>query len=77
MREEDGKIIPEVGDVWINEQSKQKFVVLDFNPTSNDFIAYNQKTKTMRLFDASTPMPRQFKYLGKSKATINQLFEVE
>jgi hypothetical protein len=77
MREEGGKIIPEVGDVWFNEQSKQKFVVLDFNPTSNDFIAYNLKTKTMRLFDASTPVPSQFKYLGRSKATINQLFEVE
>ena len=59
-----------------NSGNKQKFVVLDFNQTSNDFVAYNQKTKTMRLFDASTPMPSQFKYLGKSKANINQLFEV-
>ena len=70
------ELVPEVGDVWFNEQSKQKFVVLDFNQTSNDFVAYNQKTKTMRLFDASTPMPSQFKYLGKSKANIKQLFEV-
>lgn len=59
-----------------NSGNKQKFVVLDFNQTSNDFVAYNQKTKTMRLFDASTPMPSQFKYLGKSKANIKQLFEV-
>ena len=71
------ELVPEVGDVWFNEQSKQKFVVLDCNQTSNDFVAYNQKTKTMRLFDASTPMPSQFKYLGKSKASINQLFEVD
>lgn len=71
------KQMPEAGDLWFNEQSKQKFVVLDFNPTSNDFVAYNQKTKTMRLFDASTPMPSQFKYLGKSKADIKQLFEVD
>lgn len=68
--------ILEVGDVWFNEQSKQMFVVLDFNKTSKDFVAYNQKTKNMRLFDSSTIMPRQFKYLGKSKADINKLFEV-
>lgn len=41
----------EVGDVWVNTESKAKFVILDYNPTSRDFIGFNQQTKNMRLFD--------------------------
>jgi hypothetical protein len=68
---------PEIGDVWIKEWSGVKFVILDFNPTSNDFVAYNKGTKNIRLIDAKSPMSTQLKYLGKSKANIDDLFEVE
>ena len=66
----------EVGDVWVNTESKAKFVILDYNPTSRDFIGFNQQTKNMRLFDALDDMPKQFKYLGKSEANIKRLFYV-
>jgi len=67
---------PEVGDVWVNTESKAKFVILDYNPTSKDFIGFNQQTKNMRLFDALDDMPKQFKYLGKSEANIKKLFYI-
>ena len=68
---------PEVGDVWSKEESNIKFIILDFNPTSNDFVAYSTETKNIRLIDAKSPMSNQLKYLGKSKARIEDLFEVE
>lgn len=68
---------PEIGDVWIKEWSNIKFVILDFNPTSNDFVAYNKETKNIRLIDAKSPMSSQLKYLGKSKASIKDLFCVK
>lgn len=68
---------PEIGDVWIKEWSGVKFVILDFNPTSNDFVAYNKETKNIRLIDAKIPMSNQLKYLGKSKVNIDDLFVVE
>ena len=71
------KLVPEVGDVWENKQSKTVFSIIDFNPTSNDFIGYSTKTKTIRLFDASSPMPIQFEYIGKAKGSIDNLFEVK
>lgn len=64
-------------DVWIKEWSGVKFVILDFNPTSNDFVAYNKETKNIRLIDAKIPMSNQLKYLGKSKVNIDDLFVVE
>ena len=67
---------PEVGDVWVNTENKAKFVILDYNPTSKDFIGFNQQTKNMRLFDALDDMPKQFKYLGKSEANIKRLFNI-
>lgn len=54
-----------------------KICYLDFNPTSNDFVAYNKETKNIRLIDAKIPMSNQLKYLGKSKVNIDDLFEVE
>lgn len=77
MEEIKGTNTPEVGDVWLKEWSNETFVILDFNPISNDFIAYNKKAKTLRLIDAETPMSSQLKYLGKSKANIEDLFEVK
>lgn len=43
----------------------------------NDFVAYSKETKNIRLIDAKSPMSNKFKYLGKSKANIDDLFEVE
>ena len=68
---------PEVGDVWINTETKAKFVVLDFIKSSEDFVMFNQQTKCTKLLDLRANLPRQFKYLGKSKANIQQLFEVQ
>lgn len=68
---------PEIRDVWVKEESNIKFIILDFNPTSNDFIAYSKEAKNIRLIDAKSPMPNKFKYLGKSKVNIDDLFEVE
>ena len=70
------KHLPEVGDVLFNTENKEKFVILDYNPTSRDFIGFNQQTKNMRLFDALENMPKQFKYLGKSKVNLEELFDV-
>ncbi len=71
------KETPEVGDVWENKQSKTVFAIIYFNPRSKDFIGYNTKTKTIRLFDALSPMPIQFEYIGKAKGLIDDLFEVK
>lgn len=68
---------PEVGDVWINIETKAKFVVLDFIKSSEDFVMFNQQTKCTKLLDLRENLPRQFKYLGKSKANINDLFKTE
>ena len=35
-------ITPEVGDVWINTETKAKFVVLDFIKSSEDFVLFKQ-----------------------------------
>ena len=68
---------PEVGDVWINTETKAKFLVLDFIKSSEDFVMFNQQTKCTKLLDLRANLPRQFKYLGKSKANINDLFKTE
>lgn len=67
---------PEVGDVWVNAENKAKFVILAYNPICRDFIGFNQQTKNIRLFDALDDIPRQFKYLGKSKVNLKELFDV-
>lgn len=69
--------IPEVGDLWINTENKEKFVILDYIPIGRDFIGFNQQTKNIRLFDALDDMPKQYKYLGHSKANIDDLFKTE
>lgn len=46
---------PEIGDVWIKEWSGVKFVILDFNPTSNDFVAYNKETKKHKIDRRKNP----------------------
>ena len=67
---------PEIGDIWINEENKAKIVILDYNPMSKEFIGLNQQTKNMRTFNDSDNMPRQFRYHGKSKANIEELFDI-
>lgn len=68
---------PEIRDVWENIDSKVKFVFLDYNQGSKDLVAFSQRTKCIWLFDENGTMPERFKYIGKSKANINDLFEVD
>lgn len=74
MREENGKLIPEVGDVW--EWNGQKMLVIGtsgyFHPLC---IRKNGKEfeEAWLFLDAAFP----YNYIGKSKASIKDLFEVE
>lgn len=76
MREEDGKIIPEVGDVWFNKYTEDKYHVIKIDSLANmiDYIRYRDLTLYFR---RKSEFEHDFTYIGKSKATINQLFEVE
>lgn len=46
---------PEIRDVWLKEESNIKFIILDFNPTSNDFVAYSKETKKHKVDRCKKP----------------------
>lgn len=74
MREENGKTIPEVGDVWefggflYHVRSLDEYCVTSICDEGDSIETYYEGIKDF--VDRSV-------YIGKSKATINQLFEVE
>lgn len=75
----DGQQVPEVGDVWFNETCEELLHITDVGENFISFVGksktgYFENTFTSKRFDAFT---RFNKYLGKSKADINQLFDVQ
>lgn len=74
MREEGGKIIPEVSDVW--EFGGFLYHVIDINGKEIVFVcAEGNFMETY--YDSVEDFVNRSTYLGKSKASIKDLFEVE
>ena len=67
---------PEIGDVWIDKDDKYKKYII---------ISADYKTQTITILDkhfwkssfSYEIFTKYYIYLGKSKASIEQLFEVE
>lgn len=63
---------PEVGDVWIdNDNKNKKYIII-----SSDYIAQTITVLDKHCWKSSFSY-EVFTNLGKSKANINQLFEVQ
>ena len=65
-------ITPEVGDVWINKTGTKKYLVICIHNTTASCLVNTGGATNRPLFTFVNS-----KYLGKSKASIEQLFEVE
>lgn len=72
---------PEVGDVWEHDDTKIRRIIVY---KDNDCIAYfsyiqfmNGRNYFLKQDYDDHSFPRNNTYLGKSKANINDLFEVE
>lgn len=76
MREENGKIIPEVGDVWFNKYTRDKYHVIKIDSLADtvDYIRYCDLTLYFR---RKCEFEHDFIYIGKSKVSVKDLFEVE
>ena len=64
---------PEVGDVWKNPKNEKVYIIVD---VAGSFVGVISKS----FFGQDIPkefLIKEFAYLGKSKANINDLFEVE
>lgn len=73
---------PEVGDVWLDENSGSKIVFVCVNDYYMEYLEHN--TKLAESFDVyrihdtkSTLWKDELKYLGKSKANVEELFDVQ
>lgn len=78
MREEDGKIIPEVGDVWVDEKHMVHIIrifTLSDNTRAIVYI-YNNNTIVERSIREEYFI-KMFSFAGRSKASIKDLFEVD
>lgn len=70
-------IAPEVGDVWIDKFKNRMFVCYSDKTTT----AFNIMFRVNQGLDKYTVLTKEFvkeyTYLGKSKANINDLFKTE
>lgn len=70
---------PEVGDVWIDEFNHRMYI--SYSDDSTTCINVFYKTKSYIGLDKITVITKEFikafSYLGKSKATIDDLFKTE
>lgn len=73
---------PEVGDVWLDENSGSKIVFVCVNDYYMEYLEHN--TKLVESFDVyrihdtkSTLWKDELTYLGKSKVKIEDLFKTE
>jgi len=85
------KDTPEVGDVWVHKKGCYPIHITDVGSNFIEFIGYTvdeyTKTKHRQYYTNSfsslnnderyTRFTEIHKYLGKSKASIEQLFEVK
>lgn len=73
---------PEVGDVWIDcEKEKEKVHIFGIYKNGyGEYVCYGIYNPIYMEMDCNNMglklFLREFKYLGKSKANISQLFEV-
>lgn len=78
MREKDGKLIPEVGDVWVDEKHMVHIIrifTLSDNTRAIVYI-YNNNTIVERSIREEYFI-KMFSFAGRSKASIKDLFEVD
>ena len=82
---------PEVGDVWIHKKGDYPIHITDVGSNYIDFVGYTvdeyTKTKHRQYYTNSfsslnnderyTKFTEIHKYLGKSKVSIKELFDVE
>ena len=72
---------PEVGDVWYDKMSNQKIVFIMVSDYYCEYIEHYEKlTESFEIYTFTTgtnEWKKGMKYLGKSKANINDLFEVQ
>lgn len=68
---------PEIGQIWQDTENQDKFVFIAWIGGSEDFVALSYKTKTIRLFDRTAPMPKKYKLIGKSVLDLFDLFKAE
>lgn len=68
---------PEIGHIWQDTETQDKFVFIAWIGGSEDFVALSYKTKTIRLFDRTAPMPKKYKLIGKSVLDLFDLFKAE
>lgn len=67
---------PEVGDVFLDERYNVKLYVLGKSGTPNTYDALGTDGKDISHFICCTFEADYYKYLGKSKASIKELFDV-
>lgn len=74
--------MPEVGDVWANKHIENKIVHVFgiYQNAWGKYVCYGEYHPTdMEVFCGNTSVnffSKEYNYLGKSKADIKQLFEV-
>lgn len=66
---------PEVGDVWEHKSINEKVYIVNRDSGTIDFMN-NDPVPTLE-WESECEFVLQYKYLGKSKASIKDLFEVE
>jgi len=76
------KDTPEVGDVWIDKETYARMVFVNVNDFYYEFLEHWEKL--YENFDVyritnikDTSWKKSKKYLGKSKATIDDLFKTD
>lgn len=74
-------ITPQVGDVWIEKGTGTRISFINVNDYYCDFIQHNEKlTESYDIFTFTSDYKgwnKDFTYLGKSKANIDDLFKTE
>lgn len=66
---------PEVGDVWEHKSINEKVYIVNRDSGTIDFMN-NDQIPTVE-WENEYEFVLQYKYFGKSKASIKDLFEVE
>lgn len=65
---------PEVGDVW--KDTFFKYLILSSDDTTTKCYFMNMKQEIFCVTFLTNQIIRDWKYVGKAKANINDLFEV-
>lgn len=73
------KLMPEVGDVWYDEGCREKLHITNVDKFSVSFLSKNEDRyfEYFCILNDIREFSKSYRYLGKSKANINQLFEVQ